>query len=121
MRSGRVTVAGMLILLFLGFSFNAYACLVPLYGTAGSAMGHGCSTPDEQSARRFCDAFKTLSVQSAAELPPPHEIDGQPIGSEDTALWSVRVSRTAHSRRVCEPPADGPPQDLFLKTSVLRL
>lgn len=110
-----------LVVLLLALSFNAYACVVPLFGTPDAAMGNGCATPDEQPVRQFCDAFKTLSVQSAAELPPPHEIDCRTICSEDIALWSVLLSLPSHSRRLHEHPADGPPHDLLLKTSVLRI
>lgn len=120
MRGGRVHLVVALILLFLGLSFNAYACLVPLYGTAGSTMGSGCSTPDEQAARQFCDAFKTLSVQSASEL---HQLcfDYQAICSKDTALVSVCVILSSHRRYLYEHPADRPPHDLLLKISVLRI
>ena len=45
MRSARGFLLGFLVLLFLGLSFNAYACLVPLYGAADATMGSGCSSP----------------------------------------------------------------------------
>lgn len=108
-----------LVVLLLALSFNAYACVVPLFGTPDAAMGNGCATPDEQPVRQFCDAFKTLSVQSAAELHP--SIDYQTICSEDTALLSVLLSLPSHSRHLHEHPTDGPPHDLLLKTSVLRI
>lgn len=115
----RTLLVSMLILLFVGLSFNAYACLLPVIGVTSAAMGNGCSTPDAQPVYQFCDAFKTLSVQSAAEHHPP--IDYQTICSEDTALLSVLLSLTAYSRHMHEHPAEGPPQDLLLKTSVLRI
>lgn len=51
----------------LAFSFNAYACLVPLSGTSDTSMANGCSTPMEQPARQLCDVFKTLGVESGSQ------------------------------------------------------
>jgi len=119
MHSGRIVLAGTLILLFLGLSFNAYACLLPVNGIATAAMGNGCSTPDEQPVRQFCDAFKTLGVQSAVELHPT--IDCQTVCPEDTASLSPLLNLAVHATRLSDHPADGPPQDLLLKTSVLRI
>jgi hypothetical protein len=56
-----------MVVFLLAFSFNAYACLVPLSGTSDASMGDGCSTPIEQSARQLCDAFKTLGVESGSQ------------------------------------------------------
>src|SRR5437773_1889029 len=75
MRRTRAFLAGFVLLLFLGSSFNAYACLVPLYGAADATMGSGCSSPEGQTARQFCDACKTRGVQAGAEHPPAQ--DGQ--------------------------------------------
>lgn len=115
----RTLMVSLLLLLFVGFSFNSYACLVPLYDTPAAAMGNGCSSPDQQPVRQFCDAFKTLSVQSADELHLNSHC--QTICSEDTASLSPLVILASQGRRLCDHPADGPPQDLLLKTSVLRI
>lgn len=56
-----------IVVFLLAFSFNAYACLVPLPGTSDASMTNGCSTPMEQSARQLCDAFKTLGVESGCQ------------------------------------------------------
>lgn len=119
MRRARVLLAGTLLLLFLGLSFNAYACLVPLFGVADMAMGNGCSDPEEQPVRQFCDAFKTLGVQ--ASLEPHRALDCQTICPEDTASLSLLFSLTAQSSRAYAHPTDGPPQNLLVKTIVLRL
>lgn len=115
----RSVLVGTLIVLFLALSFNAYACLLPVNGVTAAAMGNGCSTPDEQPVRQFCDAFKTLSVQSAVDLHPT--FDCQVICSEDTASLSLLQGLTTPSSRLYDHPADGPPQDLLLKISVLRI
>ncbi len=108
-----------LVVLFFALSFNAYACLLPLNGATPAQMDTGCSTPDEQPVSQFCDAFKTLRVQSADTF--QLNSDYQPICSQDTASLALRVILTSYSNRVSEHPTDSSPQDLLLKISVLRI
>ena len=63
----RSVLAGTIVVFLLAFSFNAYACLVPLSGTSDASMANGCSTPMEQPTRQLCDAFKTLGVESGSQ------------------------------------------------------
>ena len=108
-----------LVVFFFALSFNAYACLLPVNGATATAMGNGCSTPEEQPIYQFCDAFKTLGVQSADKL---HlSSDCQPICSDDTASLALLVIVTSQSSRLSDHPTVGPPQDLLLKISVLRI
>lgn len=51
----------------LAFSFNAYACLLPLPGLTDASMANGCSAPVEQPVRQVCDVFKTLGVESSSQ------------------------------------------------------
>ena len=119
MHRGRAVLAATLILLFLGLSFNAYACLLPAIGVTTAAMGNGCSTPEEPPVRQFCDAFKTLSVESAVEL---HQtFDCQTICSEDTASLLLLLNLASPGGRFSDHPADSPPHDLLLEISVLRI
>lgn len=115
----RTLAVSVLILLFVGLSFNAYACLLPVNGVTSAAMGNGCSTPDEQPVSQFCDAFKTLNVQSADKL----HLNGdcQALCPEDAASLALLVSLASHSSRLSDHPTVGPPQDLLLKISVLRI
>ena len=108
-----------LIVLFFALSFNAYACLLPVNGVPASAMGTGCSTPDEQPVSQFCDAFKTLGVQSVDKL--PLNSDYQALCPEDTASLARLVILTSPNSRLSDHPAVSPPQDLLLKISVLRI
>ena len=108
-----------LIVLFFALSFNAYACLLPVNGVPASAMGTGCSTPDEQPVSQFCDAFKTLGVQSVDKL--PLNSDCQALCPEDTASLALLVILTSPNSRLSDHPAVSPPQDLLLKISVLRI
>lgn len=108
-----------LVVLFFALSFNAYACLLPVNGVTTPAMGNGCSTPEEQPVYQFCDAFKTLGVQYADKL---HlDSDCQAICSEDTASLALLVTLNSHSSRLSDHPTVGPPEDLLLKISVLRI
>jgi len=108
-----------LVALFFVVSFNAYACLLPVNGVTAAAMDNGCSTPDEQPVSQYCDAFMTLSVQSADKL---HlNSDCQALCPEDTASLALLVMLTSHSSRLSDHPTVGPPQDLLLKISVLRI
>ena len=108
-----------LIVLFFALSFNAYACLLPVNGVAASTMEGGCSTPDEQPVSQYCDAFKTLGVQSADKL--SFNSYCQALCPEDTASLALLVSLTAHSSRLSDRPVVSPSQDLLLKISVLRI
>ena len=68
MRSFPKLLALVLIGLFLSFSFNAYACLVPIYGGMKVSQGSDCTTPGEEPASQFCDGFKSLAVQSSSDI-----------------------------------------------------
>jgi len=112
-------LAGTLVVLFFALSFNAYACLLPVNGVAAAPMENGCSTPDEQPASQYCDAFKTLGVQSADKL--PFNSDYQALCPEGTATLALLVILTSHNSRLSDHPIAGSPQDLLLKISVLRI
>ena len=108
-----------LVVLFFALTFNAYACLLPVNGVTPTQMDTGCSTPEEQPVSQLCDAFKTLSVQSADKL---HlNSDYQTICSEDTASLALLVIHTSPNSRLSDHPTVGSPQDLLLKISVLRI
>jgi hypothetical protein len=119
MRRARGLLTGTLILLFLGLSFNAYACLLPIPGGASATMDRGCSAPNDQSARQFCDSFKTLGVQASPELHPA--FDCQTISVVDHAAPSGFFGLPVRGSHVHDYLASGPPQDLLVKTIVLRL
>ncbi|MBA5867839.1 MAG: hypothetical protein GDA67_14190 [Nitrospira sp. CR1.3] len=115
----RTVMAVALILLFIGLSFNAYACLLPVNGIAAAKMENGCSPPDEQPVRQLCDAFKTLGLQSASEVSPA--IDCQTVWSQGAASVSPLVILITHRSNLYDHPTQRPPQDLLLKISVFRI
>jgi hypothetical protein len=112
-------LASTLVALFFVVSFNAYACLLPVNGVTTAAMDNGCSTPDEQPISQYCDAFKTLGVQSADKL--SLNSDCQALCPEDTASLALLDILTSHSSRLSDHPTVGLHQDLLLKISVLRI
>jgi hypothetical protein len=114
-----LVLAGTLVVLFIVLGVNAYACLLPVNGITAGAMGNGCSTPDEQPVSQYCEAFKTLDVQSADKLHLNSAY--QTIGSKDTASLARLVIFNSHSSRLSDHPTVSPPQDLLLKISVLRI
>lgn len=105
-------------MLFLVLTFNAYACLLPMEMSMPSTMGNGCSTADEQPVYQFCDAFKTLGAQSPDRLTTP---DHQMLCSEVTPSLTLLGMLGSSSNRLSSHPTVGPPEDLLLKTSVLRI
>ena len=114
-----LVLACTLVVLFFALSFNAYACLLPVNCGTLAAMGNGCSTSDEQPVYQFCDAFKTLGVQSADKVHLNN--DCQTICSQDTATLALLVIHTSPTSRLSDHPTVAPPQDLLLKISVLRI
>ena len=64
----RSVLAVTIVVFLLAFSFNAYACVLPLSDISDASMANGCSTPPEQPVRQLCDAFKTLGVESSPQL-----------------------------------------------------
>ena len=115
----RSVLACTLVVLFFALSFNAYACLLPVNAVTPAAMATGCATPDEQPVSQYCDAFKTLGVQSADKL--SLNSDCQALCPEDTASLALLVILTSHSSRLSDHPTVGLPKDLLLKISVLRI
>jgi hypothetical protein len=119
MRRIRILLAVTLVLLFLGLSFNAYACLLPLNGASASAMGNGCPSQEEQPARQLCDSFTTLGVQASPQADPASNY--QTVCHEDTASLFHLLSLSVSSSRAYDCFTDAVPENLLVKTSVLRL
>lgn len=119
MRWTRTALAVTLVLLFLGLSFNAYACLLPLNGASASSMGNGCPSQEKQPVRQFCDTFTTLDVQTSPQADPASNY--QTLCHEDTASLFHLLSLSASSSCAYDCSVDADPKDLLVKTSVLRL
>ncbi len=112
-------LAAALAAVYFLLSFNAFACLIPLYGGVEVAKGSDCSMPEEQPARQYCDAFKTLSVQSAPSALQAVDFSAHAVVAvEPLALQSFLPLVHLSARPWGEPP---PSKDILALTSVLRL
>jgi hypothetical protein len=112
-----LTATGLMVIYFL-LSFNAYACLVPLYGGQADQYSD-CSMPQERAAQQYCDDFKSLAVQSVSSLQP----QGAVIAFQAAAVdLHSPVQGTVSCRNLFT--RGGPPpfaQDPLALTSVLRI
>ena len=108
-------IAALLVFLLLTFTFNAYACLLPLQPE--SAID--CSSATEQPARQTCDAFLQLGPQSPAsfgqELPTLH-LDSDSDTAPRVHTLAFFVFRSEHPPRGADTPIH-----LSIPTTVLRI
>lgn len=108
-----------IVVFLLVFSFNAYACLLPVIGATAAAMDSSCSTSDTPPVNQFCESFKTLGVQSADKL--HQNSDCHTICQEETSSLARRIIHKSSRSRLVDHPTVGLPEDLLLKISVLRI
>jgi hypothetical protein len=108
-----------LILLFAILSFNAYACLIPLFGTTATSMGNGCPASEESPVRQFCDAFKMLTVHNSSDS--YSDSDYQALYPEKTASLFQLLDLRATNHPIYDHPEHAPPRDVLLETAVLRI
>ncbi|HEU5409294.1 MAG TPA: hypothetical protein VFU48_16115 [Nitrospira sp.] len=114
----RSILAATIAVFLLAFSFNAYACLLPLSGTTDVSMANGCSTPVEQPSRQLCDAFKILGVesQSSSLLVEQHWSADHALPTQPTvSLRLIRISSLSHILESSSPPHQS------LSSTVLRI
>lgn len=122
MRSFPKRLALFLIGLFLAFSFNAYACVVPVFAKmpVSQTQGSDCTMPGEEPVTQFCDGFKTLAVQSSLDTPSNSQAHVPFIGEITLLLPDIVLS----SRTFIFPPGSlhvAVPEDLLLLISVFRI
>lgn len=114
----RPILVTMLVLLLQAFSFNAYACLLPMSPTAASADMRDCPSSQDQAPRQVCDVFTTMGVPTSPELNPA--FDSQALCPEDASSFAPTVQFPARIRSLADHPAV-PPQEVLVNTIVLRL
>ena len=115
----RRLLVGTLLFLFFALSFNAYACLVPTSVITAAAMKGGCANPEDQPVYQFCDAFKTISVQSPDKI--HFQSDALAICPDDIVSLVSLDFTASQGNRVSDHPPESPPRDLLLEISVLRI
>lgn len=119
MRRVSIVFAGALVLLLLIFSFNAYACLLPLFGVPQAAMGGGCAEPQDQPVRQFCDTFTTLGLHAASDF--HFSVDTQVVSPAEAAPLTSLIGLSLRTPSTQGYPAQRPPQDALIRTTVLRI
>jgi hypothetical protein len=114
----RPLLVTVLILLLQAFSFNAYACLLPMSPTTESGDMRNCPTSQEQAPRQLCDTFTTMGVSTSAALNPA--VDSHTLCPEDAFSVAPAVPLPSLIRSLADHPAV-PPQEVLVDTIVLRL
>lgn len=109
MRSVALTVIFLLSLV----TFNAYACLVPLYS---STLDGKCPSSHAPQTPTLCDVFKTLGVESTAT-----ENGAEHCQSHLAGNFDVTESLHIQGSLLDAPEFRPPSRDLFLKLAVLRI
>lgn len=114
----RPLLVTVLVLLLQAFSFNAYACLLPVSAIAESGDMRDCPSSQEQAPRQLCDAFKTMGVPTSPELNPAFE--SQVLCPEESLSVPPSLQSPALTKSLADHPAV-PPQEVLVDTIVLRL
>ena len=102
-----------LVLLLLIFTFNAYACVLPLQTSAEM----DCSSTAEQPVRQTCDAFLDLGPQSphsSTQELPTFKVEFEAAPQLPTPV--LPLFRPEHSPRAADTPIH-----LSIPTTVLRI
>jgi hypothetical protein len=107
-----------LAVVFFLLSFNAYACLVPLYGGIEVNKSSDCAMPQEQPAREQCDGFKSLVVQSISVLQP---LSHASVFQSAVADLSLPFQHTLDGPGIFIKSSPPPSQLPLLLISVLRI
>jgi len=119
MRLFQKLLALFLLTLFLAFSFNAYACLVPIYGGVKVNQGSNCTQPGEEPAAQFCNGFKSLGVQSSPDV-SSEGVSHFVLAGNIPSLFPDTIP----IRRFCPIPEHGqflPSKDTLVLISVFRI
>jgi hypothetical protein len=114
----RPLLVTVLVLLLQAFSFNAYACLLPLSPITESGDMRDCPFSQEQAPRQVCDTFKTMGVSTSVALNPA--VDSHTLCPEDALSVSPTVLFPSLIRSLVDHPTT-PPQEVLVNTIVLRL
>jgi len=119
MRSSSKLLALFLVGLFLGFSFNAYACLVPIFGGMKVHQGSDCTMPGEEPASQFCKGFKSLAVQSSSDIPSGELSHFFLVGNTPSFFPTPVIS--SHFLPLMSRVDLPPPGDILVLISVFRI
>jgi hypothetical protein len=100
-------------------SFNAYACLLPLYGAVEVSQGSDCAMPKEPPVRDACDTFKAIGVQNLSSAQPLSDFHSQVVVGEQVSVSLLTSVQARYYDFSGSPPfLDRDPLSL---TSILRI
>ena len=116
-RAPHIAVA--LAAVYFLLAFNAYACLLPLYGGVEVAQGTDCAMPKEQPVRDACDAFKAIGVQTLSSAQPLSDCHSQVVVVEQVSVPILVSVQSRHYNLSGSPPFLE--RDSFSLTSILRI
>ena len=112
-------IAATLAIIYFLLAFNAFACLIPLYGGVEVAMGSDCTMPQEQPARQQCEAYKALGVQTAPAALQAVDFSAHAVVAVEPEVLQPVLSPLLLSARLWN--VSPPTGDILALTSVLRL
>mgnify|MGYP000014660193 CR=1 FL=1 len=119
MQTFQKLLALFLITLFVSLSFNAYACLVPIYSGMQVSQGSDCTKPGEEPASQFCDGFKSLALQSNSDIPSEELSHVVPVGHVPSPFpYAVTFSQFPI---ISGQGQSVPPRDTLVLISVFRI
>jgi len=110
-------IAVFLVAIYFLLSFNAYACLVPLYGGAAVEKTSDCAMPQNPPVQDPCASFKSIGVQTHTTFQPfiSDVFSHHPLDDIIQTFTSIRLHRFA---AISESPH---PLEVLTLTSVLRI
>ena len=110
-------IAATLAVVYFLLAFNAYACLVPLYGGATVEKTRDCAMPQKPPVQDPCASFKSIGVQTHATFQPfvKDVFSHHPLDDIIQTFTSVRLHRFA---ALSESPH---PLEVLTLTFVLRI
>lgn len=112
-------IAFSMVAVYVLLAFNAYACLIPLYGGVQVEKGRDCAMPKEQPVRDACDSFKSIGVQTLSSANPLPDSHFQHVVSEPSPVSTVVVALSRHHEFSGSPPFLD--RDPFSLTAILRI
>jgi hypothetical protein len=112
-------IATTLAIIYFLLAFNAYACLIPLYGGVQVADGSECAMPKEQPVRDACDAFKTIGVQTLSSVQPLPDSLFHVVAGDLLAVTILNPTGSLHHDVSVGPPLLE--RDTLTLTSILRI
>ena len=113
------SLAVALVFLLVTLTFNAYACLVPLFPGSMLDNGADCSSQHSGSAREYCDTFKIAAIKAPPAVTKLVVVQINTVFHLDaSAFFPVRAVRHGSP---WQHPLGCPPSDISSISPPLRI